>query len=384
LAPGSCRNAAVNPAAFKLHNSALRTMNVAAASDRPSCKKRSGTAVLSLSTGVVLVAVTLARSVPWFFASFITDVHSNEFPRRLTNNGNDSGTESVGVWMGLVAMAMFMKLAASIDDVAWLLPFVSGSHKRRNGLFYILCMQIVVLIAFSISTGGEKLLSLVVPDDAHWPLARILELISAILLTIYSVKLFRDWWLERHEDNEDDDKDTKNDISQTEVQKGGSDVAEEHQVQSGEPEPVPQFPKEKPVCVGKEQPPTDDIAESASTEPATAVGATEGTEASSSEERDVAKEHTHKDQQHSLGKLFTISMFGSLDDCAVFVSLMLAGVISGGQLAAGVFIGSIIVLAICVGASLFSCVVRTVEKIPLWSIIGTFAIWTYISTFAMH
>merc|ERR1711924_345413 len=139
-----------------------------------------------------------------------------------------------------------------------------------NGLFYILCMQIVVLIAFSISTGGEKLLSLVVPDDAHWPLARILELISAILLTIYSVKLFRDWWLERHSDDDDDDKDKTNEISQSELQKGDSEkvqVADEKQIQPTAPEAAPQSPKEEPSCVGKEQPPADAISESPSVEP---------------------------------------------------------------------------------------------------------------------
>merc|ERR1712217_1022806 len=79
----------------------------------------------------------------------------------------------------------------------------------------------------------------------------------------------------------------------------------------------------------------------------------------------------------SLCSLFTISMFGSLDDFAVQVSLMLSGVLSAPQLSGGVLLGSLIVLMVCMGAGTLKCVVRVLERIPLWSIIGAFAIWTY-------
>merc|ERR1712125_108696 len=66
-------------------------------------------------------------------------------------------------------------------------------------------------------------------------------------------------------------------------------------------------------------------------------------------------------KHHSLCQLFTISMFESLDDLAIFVSLMLSGVLSYGHLAVGVFVGSIVVVAVCIGVGLVGCIATLVE-----------------------
>merc|ERR1712146_863296 len=93
--------------------------------------------------------------------------------------------------------------------------------------------------------------------------------------------------------------------------------------------------------------------------------------------------HPNPDKQ-TLASLFTITMFGSLDDFAVFVSVMLSGVLSVVQLMIGVLLGCCIVLVVCKGAGSVGCVSRVLEKIPLWSIIGCFAVWTFVSCFALQ
>merc|ERR1712217_372145 len=85
----------------------------------------------------------------------------------------------------------------------------------------------------------------------------------------------------------------------------------------------------------------------------------------------------------TLKRLLTVSLLGSLDDFAVFVSILLSGLVSAVQLFLGVLLGSLIVVMICVAAGKLSCLVSLIERVPLWVIIGAFSTWTYISTFAL-
>lgn len=480
----------------------------------PAQKKQSSRTSLPLSGVVLVAALCLVRSVPWFLASFITSGRSNDAQRRLT----ESSADSLGLWIGMAAMALVMKLAASIDDIAWLLPFLSSTHKRRSAIFYILCMQLVVFFAWGVSTGGQELLGLFVPDDPHWPLSRILELVSAILLSVYSLKLFKEWWDERHAaDNEESECDsaTRCDQSSKEVcttaavgPNGGEAI--EPQVGDALEPPISSLGKtsgswefawdsesqrwyfqdreegvacwqcppnchiavpsacpgevkvrtpeglpdgwaaawdcqqerfyfynsnmflrtwEHPSLTAKKNaksersvsdlscpvPPNwaklgviskpelksgnelalsadqiqldhlmEDEGAKTTTEIIAAVleraEALEKDGAAGGSKEDVTSDEVDK---HSLSKLFTIAMFGSLDDFAVFVSLLLSNVLSGAQLAVGVLCGTILVVILCMGIGKLACVVRIVESIPLWLIIGSFAVWTYISTFVM-
>jgi len=242
-----------------------------------------------------------------------------------------------------------------------------------------------------------------VPDDPHWPLARILELMSAILLTCYTAKLFWEWWQERNA-SDDDDSDTPQETGDGSEVDTTTTTPPAHWEPSAED--VEECPRETPkpelisdTSVGWVEPSAPDVpAHSSHSSEAVArldaksdaIGieivdcqekAAEGADSTPAPAERLNDDHAK--EKHTLGKLFTISMFGSLDDFAVFVSLMLSGVLSAGQLVVGVFLGSVIVIAVCWCAGLFGCVVRAVEKIPLWCIIGAFAIWTYISTFVM-
>lgn len=355
------------------------------------------------------------------------------------------------MWLGLVFAATLMKLTASTDDVVWLLPFVSGDRKRRSVPFYLICMQLVVAISMGFSEGGAAMLERIMGDgDSDWPLGKILELMSAVLLSVYTVKLFREWWLERHADEEDSalepdsmEAPTSNnvldDYSPTDAvsfelasaELGGSSelppsrhsseaVVQENLQKAGfgrdgsnraysrlreftrsclssllpiiwyQPSVKQTSNLNKaavlPRPIGTTSAAPQD-AQSASPSPShaqTKEPATANSDLAESPERTQTQIVTSAAEKFTLRRLLTISMLGSLDDFAVFVSLLLAGVLRIWQLCLGVFLGSLIVVVVCVGAGRFNCVVRLVERIPLWCIIGAFSIWTYISTFALH
>jgi len=320
----------------------------------------------------LIAALSLARPMPWFLLSFIQDNQSTEHQRLLSDGADTAGKSAA--WIGLTAVAVLMKLAASIDDVAWLLPFMASTRKWRNASFYLFCMQLVVFISWSFSFGGEQLLAQIVPDTEHWPLPRILELTSAILLTFYSIKLLWDWYKEKFQSDEENLVGNSG-TSETNGKDHSKTPCEKSCTESGTAKP-------------------DNVANHHLAEEIGAASADAVVEEIYMESISPKAETTKApipcepvveafSKQHSLCQLFTISMFGSLDDMAIFVSLMLSGVLSYGHLAVGVLVGSLIVVAVCVGVGLVGCIARTVEKIPLWCIIGTFAIWTYVSTFVL-
>mmetsp|Transcript_40804 Transcript_40804/g.64695 ORF Transcript_40804/g.64695 Transcript_40804/m.64695 type:complete len:442 (+) Transcript_40804:67-1392(+) len=406
----------------------------------------------------VLVAI-VSSSCRSLLASSITHSSSFDFRRRL-----DGETETPGVWIAMACMAVLMKLTSSADDVVWLLPFISTGQKRRNAGFYICCMQLVVLISWGFTVGGEKLLALFIPDDPSWPLSRVLQLMSAIMLTLYTFKLFWDWWKEWSSDD-DESADSSSPTDPNSVD-GSWEVAWDPTCQryyyqdrargiSSWCRPADcsfDLPQEQPgdaigapVVVPSSLPPGWSVAwdcksqcfyyynsqtfartwerpeSNAETdiesrrEASCPVPAAWGDEVVSLEavevghlaeesavarapiqpdnqsrvqgDADTRKEATTKKNadgdKFTITKLFTIAMMGSMDDFAVFVSLMLSDVMSAPQLMVGVLLGSMIVVVLCAGAGLFRCVVRAIEKVPLWCIIGAFAIWTYISTFVM-
>jgi len=263
----------------------------------------------------LVTALSAAHALPQLTAAALgLGLDCEQASRRLRAQG---GAE---VWPGLVLAAMLMKLSASTDDVVWLLPFLLGARKWRNTPVYLACMQLVVAISWGISAAGSAGLQQLVPaeDSSSWPVERVLALVSAVLLTLFTFKLVHEWWFESEEEAEEPE--------------GASEA-----FLSGDSGPK------------SEQP----------------AGAWQAT------------------SKFNMCRLFTISMIGSLDDIAIFVSLLLSRAFSAWQLSLGVFLGSAVVVWICLAAGRCSCVVRLVEKVPLWCILGVFALWLYISVFAL-
>ena len=79
-------------------------------------------------------------------------------------------------------------------------------------------------------------------------------------------------------------------------------------------------------------------------------------------------------------ELVVVAIFGSFDDLAVQTSLVLGGTVPVAALLLGVFLGSMIIVSICFAANLVKPLVNLLAKIPLWSIVGCFSIYTAIET----
>ena len=100
-----------------------------------------------------------------------------------------------GGFVALVLVATVTKLTSSIDDIVWLLPFVSSPSRLaniRNAALYVLIMLIVVGIASAMAFGGGTALQTVLDEQAYWNTERVLGLASGICLFLYSVVLLRE------------------------------------------------------------------------------------------------------------------------------------------------------------------------------------------------
>ena len=246
----------------------------------------------------------------------------------------------VATWVLAVLAATVTKLTSSIDDICWLLPFVAGTDRRTN-LYragqYVVTMVGVAGAASGVATAGDQAIASLVDENSEWSSQRLLSLAAGILLTFYTIKLFREWLEERRSSDEET-----------------APPAVELQVTE------------------EEQTPWADPTKTAQEEVATAATAPASTTAA------AAAPTT----QTSTRRLLVVSLMGSMDDFAVFISLMLARTFSAPQLMLGVALGSMLVTAFCLFASLFEPVVRVISTIPLFAIIGAFATYTFVEAFA--
>ena len=101
---------------------------------------------------------------------------------------------TAGRWVLGVGAAVLIKLSASVDDVAWLLPFLASEHRAvnmRRALQYIVTMVAVASLASVIAVGGGSAISSVVNEDSAWPSSRILGLASGVLLSTCTLAALR-------------------------------------------------------------------------------------------------------------------------------------------------------------------------------------------------
>lgn len=350
------------------------------------------------------------------------------------------------MWVGVTSAALLAKLSSSTDDIVWLLPFMTAKQREWNGLCYLACVQLVVTTAWVFSTAGASLLALIIPEDSTWPLSKYLELISAIMLTLYTIKLFREWCLEHYSDDDEREEDEEEGPSketaseervagercgaEAEEDEAGREAgremprvrrrsfgsgelgpvsaldvcldangsapegaASERRSQTGKP--MPQWRSIAPPAKAEGVMATRDRIESeplklanddaspavlgrpSPVEAGAGAPAEEGPDLAAVE--DVANTQSRVRDKFTPRSLVTVAILGGLDDFAVFVSVLLSGMMSPVQLGLGVFLGSLIVVSICLAAGKLACLVRVLERIPLWFIIGAIALWTFIS-----
>lgn len=264
--------------------------------------------------------------------------------------------------LALIAAAIVTKLSGSVDDVVWLMPFLSPTGKTNTKRLcmaetYIMVMCLVTTCAIAISIGGEMLFELIFgDDDAYWNAQRVLSLASGIILSLYTIYLFYEWWNERSED----DAETVDVMDPSASSQSPSDLKTKSNAETA-----------------GDNPDDTEMHELNPDEPDASVEVY-GVKDTAKETEDADDINTSK---LTVGRLVIVAIAGSLDDFAVQCALLLAETFLWYQLLIGVFIGTLIVVFICFCISYVHCVVKYIEKVPIWVIIGALAIYTIVSAF---
>mmetsp|Transcript_12090 Transcript_12090/g.26784 ORF Transcript_12090/g.26784 Transcript_12090/m.26784 type:complete len:270 (-) Transcript_12090:240-1049(-) len=259
-------------------------------------------------------------------------------------------SNSAGAFAGLVLAAYVTKLVASVDDVVWLLPFVVKPPTRRekliNSAVYVVLFELMVLMSTGVALAFRELMSKMMDDsdEGGWTPETVMSMISAGLLLVYAVYQFK-----YGGDDDDDAGDDAGDATKVEEGAAGADQVEVTIPEGGE-------------------------AEKAAMEPTTVGKPAESPSGAGEKQASVAKENTATPR-----KLVVVGFLGGLDDLAIQVSLLIAGMFTVFHLAIGVLLGCSTVLAVCWGASGLRPVVNLVEKIPLWLIVLILGLFTGIN-----
>lgn len=276
----------------------------------------------------------------------------------------------------LCVAATVTKLANSIDDVVWLMPFISGSRmtKIRHSTVYIGVLLTLTLLCGVLSQGFELLLEAILPEDSEdegWGIQKIMAVSSGALLLLLASKFLYDWIQERLHPESDEEVENDSNIENNIVVDGNDGDCREVKLE---------------VATDSEKAVDCDCTEVKLQidDPEKAPAASQIPEKGSPEEDSPEEERTgdnKDDGKVTLRKLVGIIIVGSLDDVCVQASMLISGTFLLWHMLIGVFCGCCIVLSICWGASMMQRLVQVMEKVPLWSIIGALGVWTLIEAF---
>merc|ERR1719272_1444018 len=105
-------------------------------------------------------------------------------------------------FLGAVCTSMVTMFCIGGDDVIWLLPFFTGPSKWKLTWWYLVFMEVVVVVLIFIKNGMHAL-EKARPD---LPVNKIMQAISSVMLTALCVFLFYEWCTDEDDDGSDSDK----------------------------------------------------------------------------------------------------------------------------------------------------------------------------------
>ena len=284
-------------------------------------------------------------------------------------------------WALAVGAAVLIKLSSSVDDVAWLLPFIAQPQRWTNfrrAAQYVTTMLIVGCVASAIATGGGAAVSAATGANSDWQAERVLGLISGLALALYGLYLFKGWWDDRQEERLAR-KVAEEQVSAPRSEPSRSRVVAPLPAGHGLPaEPVDQVRAFDEVDV--EAAPAGVILSEAAAKranhsrPIARAELAAPAPAASSPDGD-----TNAPTELTARRLFVVSVLGSLDDLAVQISLLLAGTFTVAQLLVGLVIGSSLVVCFCLFVTLFKPLTALIQLVPLFAVVFAFAIYTLVA-----
>ena len=294
----------------------------------------------------------------------------------------DAATVAVALSFGAaMPVVVLTKLSSSIDDIAWATPFLTTKSRKQNlvrGVQYLITMLGVASSACVLAMGARALMESLLSDLGDWWSAeRILGYTGATALGLYALYLFRSWWMERQEAQEE-----AKGTTQVSPSKKKDDTAlpasialESTAASSEQPHPVAEV---EPASEGEPSPRSiEEHAGSAGSEVILTFDDEEPNETISGA---ASRNCSTLRKRLRPPELVIVAIFGSFDDLAVSTSLVLGGTIPVHALLLGVLLGSCIIVMICTAANLVRPLVNLLAKIPLWSIVGAFSIYTAVES----
>mmetsp|Transcript_26696 Transcript_26696/g.64049 ORF Transcript_26696/g.64049 Transcript_26696/m.64049 type:complete len:272 (+) Transcript_26696:317-1132(+) len=247
------------------------------------------------------------------------------------------------------AAAIAIKLTSSIDDVLWLsaflIPSLSPRQRFQNALTYACVCLLQTVLAFFISTFGEKAVEKITEQlGIHMSVDRILTLIAGAILLVYSIVLGVEYYKENYGEDEKGEYDA---IELSELEEGSE----------GEMQVAGQASGETTTCTEEDEE-NEDITE-------TAIATNEAIT-----EDDDPSPPLSSDKKS--GSLALIAFIGSLDDLTLFVPMLVGKAFGILELIIGATIATLMIIAICLLVTKCQIVADALERVPLVAIVLVF------------
>jgi hypothetical protein len=121
------------------------------------------------------------------------------------------GREALMSHGALCASAVVIKLAGSVDDAVWLMPFFCGSSsaKLQSACVYVGLFLVETCCCSIVTRVLAFILSFLLPQsavDAGWDVPCVMQVLSGLALGFYGYKLLSEW-LAGGDDDDDDNGD---------------------------------------------------------------------------------------------------------------------------------------------------------------------------------
>ena len=293
----------------------------------------------------------------------------------------------------LIAAAFVVKIGISIDDVLWLTPFISTKTqsiaKRCSfGALYIFVNTLITSGSIGVSIGARSLFYfLVKSNDDFWDAERILGTASSIILFLFAVYLFYEWYddkylhtdIDNENENENGEYETIGESKDNDIVMDINDNRElsqskahsESEIET-ETETLLDYDDRKRMQLCK-----DDINNSDND------NNNDNNNNDSEIDDDNDNDSEGKNSRLTSKRLLFIAIVGSLDQFVVLAVMLLSGSFIWYQIVIGVSFGTILILIMVTVISQIKCIINIVEKIPLWFITLLLSLYTLIDTFVL-
>jgi len=298
----------------------------------------------------------------------------------------EPSTVGVSRWLRSVLTATLTAFAMCSDDFLWLMKFACDANKWKFMPVYITCMEVTAFLACLLMGFGNWLNTNTPPEV---DVGTLLSGTAASCLSVYTVYLFYEWWWEIDDedlDSEDDDDYAEGEktyalcrqrvsfLGAGELDDGKEADDEEAELEEERKVASRRFASLPTMSYAMMQP---SISTRSKTEPAFFTK----TEIKSRALKKLTKflKMSRKKDKTTVGQLITFSIFGNLDNLVLYVMLLLSSAFSPVQLLVGVLICSLVVVSICLGASMLTIVAYVFENIPVWLIMAFACTWSFVA-----